>query len=88
MSMGSSLMTEISFTPQDIIGFINQAMDMFPSNETMYAVTGSTTCHNNSGQTIDWRVGAGNSSSSAGMLQPCWLIWAQLAIVLFGLSFI
>lgn len=87
MAMGDLLITEISITPQDIIGFINQAMAMFPSNDTMYAVTGSTTCHNNSDQTIDWRVGSGKSSSSAGMLQPCWLIWAQVAIVLFGLSF-
>lgn len=80
-------MTEISISPQDVIGFINQAMEMFPNNNTMYAVTGSTTCHNNSDQTIDWRVGPADSSGSTGMLQPCWLFWAHLAIVLFGMSF-
>lgn len=80
-------MTDTSITPQDIIGFINQAMAMFHSNDTMYSVTGNTFCHNNSGQTINWRVGPGDSSGSAGLLQPCWLVWAQLAIVIFGLSF-
>lgn len=58
---------------------------MFPGNDTMYAVTGSTTCHNNSGQTINWMVGADNFTSSAGMLRACyWLCW--VAIVLVGLS--
>lgn len=84
VTVGRLMRTRISITPQDIIGFIDQAMDMFPDNGTMYAVTGSTNCNDNNGQIIDWRVGPGDSSSSAGMIKPYWLYLA--ATVGIGLS--
>lgn len=60
---------------------------MFPGNDTMFAVTGSTECHNDSGQTIGWRVGPGDSSSSAGMpLKACWLYWVSIVVIVYSFS--
>lgn len=53
-------------TPQDAIGFINQVMDMFPNNDTVKFVSGSTHCSSNTGQTIVWWVGDPSGSPQRG----------------------
>lgn len=85
--VGAATKPEISITPQDVIEFINQAMDMFPNNDTMQAVTGRTTCDNNNGQIIDWRVGPSSSGSSAGKVQLRWSWLCLVGTLAVGLSF-
>lgn len=58
-------------------------MDMFPNNDTMHTVTGTTTCNNINGQTIDWSV---KSSKSASAPQQRWSWLCLVGTLVAGLS--
>ncbi|CAN8101122.1 unnamed protein product [Discula destructiva] len=79
-----------SLTPEDVIGFIKQAMDMFLNNDTMSAVTGSTECNKIDSQTIKWRLGSISAASSASTAQPRWswlcLVGTWVAVLSFPRS--
>lgn len=82
-----SLTVDFSISPQDVVEFINQAMDMFPNNDTMSAVTGSTSCNNVGAQIISWRVGSASKTSGAAAAQPRWSWLCLVGTLVVGLAF-